>query len=175
MRHYETAFLITPKLEEEETEKLIEKMAEVVKKKKGKMVNIEKWGKRRLAYPIDKFDEAVYVFFHYEGEPDIPLELQRRFRQTETIIRYLTLKKEEQRLPRKKTKTGKKERPRAAGVKPKAEEEIAVKKKEEQPEKPPEIPPEAEKLKVDEPKAMEPEVKEPAAGEPEVEKTTEEK
>ena len=80
MRPYETAFLITPKLEEVEAEKLIEKMADVVKKKKGKMVNIERWGKIRLAYPIDKLDEAVYVFFHYEGNPDIPNELQRRFR-----------------------------------------------------------------------------------------------
>jgi small subunit ribosomal protein S6 len=131
MRQYETAFLITPKLEEEEAEKLIEKMAEVVKKKKGKMVNIEKWGKRRLAYPIDKLDEAVYVFFHYEGEPDIPHELQRRFRQTETIIRYLTLKKEAQSKPRKKTKAGKKERPKVAEAKKMPEEKIAKVKKEE--------------------------------------------
>lgn len=106
MRQYETAFLITPKLEEEEREKLIEKMAEVVKKKKGKMVNIEKWGKRKLAYPINKMEEAVYVFFHYQGTPDIPQELQRRFRQTEPILRYLTLKKETQILTRKKTKAG---------------------------------------------------------------------
>jgi small subunit ribosomal protein S6 len=112
MRQYETAFLITPKLEEEEREKLIEKMAEVVTKKKGKMVNIEKWGKRKLAYPIDKLDEAVYVFFHYQGNPDIPQELQRRFRQTESILRYLTLKKETQVQTRKKTKTSRKPRGR---------------------------------------------------------------
>ncbi len=112
MRQYETAFLITPKLEEEEAKKLIEKMAEVVKKKKGKMVNIENWGKRRLAYPIDKLDEAVYVFFHYTGDTDIPQELQRRFRQTETIIRYLTLRKEAQPQAKRKTKTVKREKPK---------------------------------------------------------------
>lgn len=141
MRQYETAFLITPKLEEEETEKLIEKMAEVVKKKKGKMVNIEKWGKRRLAYPIDKLDEAVYVFFHYEGDPDIPHELQRRFRQTETVLRYLTLKKDAQIQPRKKTKTSRKEKTKRAEerVMKAAETE---KKREEPPEKLPETPPE---------------------------------
>ena len=113
MRQYETAFLISPKLEEEETEKLIEKMAEVVKKKKGKMINIERWGKKRLAYPIDKLDEAVYVFFHYEGEPDIPQELQRRFRQTETVVRYLTLKKEEKIQLRKKAKPSRKTKPKS--------------------------------------------------------------
>jgi small subunit ribosomal protein S6 len=150
MRQYETAFLITPKLEEEETEKLIEKMAEVVKKKKGKMVNIEKWGKRRLAYPIDKLDEAVYVFFHYEGDPDIPQELQRKFRQMETVLRYLTLKKDAQIQLRKKKKTGR-------GEKTKRAEERAVetaeteKNRKKQPEKPPEalpavIEPEPEKL-----------------------------
>lgn len=150
MRQYETAFLITPKLEEEETEKLIEKMAEVVKKKKGIMVNIEKWGKRRLAYPIDKLDEAVYVFFHYEGDPDIPQELQRRFRQMETVLRYLTLKKDAQTQPRKKKKTGR-------GEKTKRAEERVVetaeteKNRKKQPEKPPEalpevIEPEPEKL-----------------------------
>lgn len=148
MRLYETAFLITPKLEEEEMEKLIEKMAEVVKKKKGKMVNIEKWGKRKLAYPIDKLDEAVYVFFHYEGDPEIPQELQRRFRQTETVLRYLTLKKDEQLQPRKKSKAGRKPKTKKAEEKAKmmeeqeAEPEEMPKIKEETPEEIPEVPPE---------------------------------
>jgi small subunit ribosomal protein S6 len=149
MRQYETAFLITPKLEEEETEKLIEKMAEVVKKKKGKMVNIEKWGKRKLAYTIDKLDEAVYVFFHYEGNPDIPQELQRRFRQTETVLRYLTLKKDERIQLRKKTKPGKRGKAKQAEDKAKKEEErltepeATEKSKKEPPEERPEVPPEA--------------------------------
>jgi len=149
MRQYETAFLITSKLEEEETEKLIETMAEVVKKKKGKMVNIERWGKRRLAYPIDKLDEAVYVFFHYEGDPDIPHELQRRFRQTEAVLRYLTLKKDEQTQLRKKSKTGRKGKTKTAEEREKIVEERAMQAKEmeenreEFPEKTPEAPHEA--------------------------------
>jgi small subunit ribosomal protein S6 len=102
MRHYETAFLITPKLEDEEMEKLIQKMADVVAKKKGKMIKIDKWGKKRLAYPVEKNNEAFYVFFHYEGEPDIPPELERRFRQTEPVLRYLTLRKEIQPVTKKR-------------------------------------------------------------------------
>lgn len=108
MRHYETAFLITPKLEEEEMDKLIQKMADIVAKKKGKMIKIDKWGKKKLAYPIEKFSEAFYVFFHYEGEPDIPPELERTFRQTEPILRYLTLRKEIQLVAKKKRKVKKK-------------------------------------------------------------------
>jgi len=147
MRQYETAFLITPKLEEEEREKLIDDMAEVVKKKKGKMVNIEKWGKRKLAYPIDKLDEAVYVFFHYQGNPDIPHELQRRFRQTEAILRYLTLKKEAQIQTRKKAKPGRKSRARSEEKakftkEPEMDVEGEKENEEESPDKTPEVAPE---------------------------------
>ncbi len=108
MRHYETAFLITPKLEEEETEKLIQKMADIVAEKKGKMVKIDKWGKKKLAYPVEKQNEAFYVFLHYEGEPDIPSELERTFRQTEPVLRYLTLRKETQPVSKKKRKVKRK-------------------------------------------------------------------
>jgi small subunit ribosomal protein S6 len=94
MRQYETAFLIAPNLPEEDNEKLISQMAEVVSKQKGKMINVDEWGKRKLAYPIQKFEEAFYVFFLYEGDPSIPLELERRFKQTEPIIRYMTIKSE---------------------------------------------------------------------------------
>jgi len=95
MRLYETSFLIAPTLPEEEAEQLIEKMAGIITEKKGKMINVDKWGKRRLAYPIKKFEDAVYVFFLYKGDVDIPKELERNFKQTETVIRYLTIKMEE--------------------------------------------------------------------------------
>jgi small subunit ribosomal protein S6 len=71
------------------------------------MVRIEKWGKRRTAYDIKKFGDAYYVFFHYEGGPDIPLELNRRFRQMETILRHLTLVKETRQNVRRKKKAPK--------------------------------------------------------------------
>jgi small subunit ribosomal protein S6 len=93
MKQYETGFLISPNLTEEETDSLILQMAEVVSRKKGKMLKEDRWGKRRLAYPIDRFEEAFYVFFHYEGEHDVSSELERRFKQTDTVLRYLTVKK----------------------------------------------------------------------------------
>jgi small subunit ribosomal protein S6 len=104
MRLYETAFLIVPNLPEDETEQLIQQMADVVAEKKGRMVDVDKWGKRRLAYRIDKYDAAFYVFFHYEGEPDIPAELERRFKQTEAVIRYLTIKQEDEPKVRRRKK-----------------------------------------------------------------------
>jgi small subunit ribosomal protein S6 len=104
MRLYETAFLIAPNLPEEEIEKLIKQMADLVTKKKGKMVNLDNWGKKKMAYPILKFEEAFYVFFLYEGEAEIPTELERRFKQNEAIIRYLTVRKEAADAVRKKGK-----------------------------------------------------------------------
>jgi small subunit ribosomal protein S6 len=95
MRLYETAFLIAPDLSDEDIEALIGQMAEVVEEKKGEMVNVDKWGKRRLAYNIKRFDAAYYVFFLYKGEAGVPPELERRFKQNDSIIRYMTVLVEE--------------------------------------------------------------------------------
>ncbi len=125
MRLYETGFLISPSLTEEEAEAIVLQMAEVVSQKNGRMVKQEKWGKRKMAYPIQKAVDAYYVFFHYEGDPDIPLELGRRFRQMDTILRYLTLNKETQVNVRKKKKLEK--RGRAAAGEGETAESLSAK------------------------------------------------
>ncbi len=104
MRQYETVFLISPNLEEEETTKIITQISGIISKGKGKLIQEDRWGKKRLAYPIKKFEEAFYVFFHYEGDSNIPLELEKRFKQTEAILRFLTVKKETRENVRKKRK-----------------------------------------------------------------------
>lgn len=102
MRLYETGFLISPTLPEEEAENIIQQMSDVVSQKMGNMIKLEKWGKRRLAFPLKNFEEAYYVFFHYEGEPGIPAELGRRFKQMDTILRHMTLIKDRRENVRKK-------------------------------------------------------------------------
>ena len=104
MRQYETGFLISPNLEEEETAKIITQIAAIISRKEGKLIKEDRWGKRKLAYPIKKFEEAFYVFFHYEGDPEIPFELERRFKQTEAVLRFLTVQKETKENVRKKRK-----------------------------------------------------------------------
>jgi len=104
MLYYETGFLLAPNLSEEDTEKLITQMVEVVSQKDGRLIRQERWGKRRLAYSIDRFNEAFFVFFHYEGKADIPAELERRFKQSDAVLRYLTLKKDTQATVRRKKK-----------------------------------------------------------------------
>jgi small subunit ribosomal protein S6 len=126
MQLYETGFLIAPAMTDEEAEGLVQSLAEVVPLKNGKMIRIEKWGKRRMSYPIGKAHEAYYVFFHYESGPEVPAELVRRFRQMDTIIRHLTLAKETQMNVRKKKKVKKsvavEPETTAPAVEPKSEE-----------------------------------------------------
>jgi small subunit ribosomal protein S6 len=105
MSQYETGFIVSAHLAEDETTSLIQQMAEVVAQKKGRLIKQDVWGKRRLAYTIKRQNEGVYVFFIYEGGGDIPQELERRFKQIDTIIRFLTVKKDGRDLVRRKKKT----------------------------------------------------------------------
>lgn len=120
MNQYETGFIIAPNLSEEETKALIAQMAEVVPAKKGRMIKQDLWGKRRLAYPIKRFTEGFYVFFTYEGTPAVPAELERKFKQTDAILRFMTIKKD----PRGMVKGKKKET--AAEPAPAAEPEVTA-------------------------------------------------
>jgi small subunit ribosomal protein S6 len=104
LRQYETGFVLSPALSEEETTQFVQQMAEIVAQKKGQMVKQDVWGKRRLAYPIKKFQEGVYVFFTYDGPGDIAGELERRFKQTDAVIRFMTVVKDPRDLVRRKKK-----------------------------------------------------------------------
>ncbi len=114
MRQYETGFVLSPTLSEEETTQYIQQMAAIIAQKQGRMVKQDVWGKRRLAYPIKKFTDGVYVFFTYEGPGDISTEMERRFKQTDTVIRFLTVKKDLRDQARKKRKKQPEEAARGA-------------------------------------------------------------
>jgi small subunit ribosomal protein S6 len=79
-------------------------MADVISQREGKLIKQERWGKHRMAYSIKHWTEAFYVFFHYESRPDVPIELERRFKQTDAVLRYLTLQKEARESTRRKRK-----------------------------------------------------------------------
>ena len=104
MRQYETGFVLSPALSEEETSQFVQQMAEIVAQKKGRMVKQDVWGKRRLAFPIKRFQEGVYVFFTYDGPGDVATELERRFKQTDSVIRFMTVVKDPRDLVRRKKK-----------------------------------------------------------------------
>jgi small subunit ribosomal protein S6 len=104
LRQYETGYILSPALSEEETTQFIQQMADIVAQKKGRMVRQDVWGKRRLAYPIKRHQEGVFVFFTYEGPGDVSTELERRFKQTDAVIRFMTVLKDPRDLVRRKKK-----------------------------------------------------------------------
>ncbi len=114
MRQYETGFILSPTLSEEETSQVVQQMAEIVSQKKGRMVKQDVWGKRRLSFPVKRFQDGVYVFFTYEGPGDVSVELERRFKQTEAVIRFMTVLKDPRDLTRRKKKRRAEEAARAA-------------------------------------------------------------
>jgi small subunit ribosomal protein S6 len=114
MNQYETGFILAPTLSEDETTQFIQQMAAIIPQKKGRMVKQDVWGKRKLAYVIKKFSDGLYVFFTYEGPGDVSAELERRFKQSDSVIRFLTVKKDLRIQARKKRKRSAEEAARAA-------------------------------------------------------------
>lgn len=121
MRQYETGFVLSPTLSEEETTQFVQQMAEIVAQKQGRMVKQDVWGKRRLAFPVKRFQEGVYVFFTFDGPGDVAAELERRFKQTDAVIRFMTVVKDPRDLVRRKNKKRRAEEAAQAAAEPREE------------------------------------------------------
>ena len=91
---YEALYIINPTLGEEETAALVEKFKAMVEAE-GTVANIDLWGKRRLAYPINDLSEGYYVLMTFESKPEFPAELERVMKITEGVLRCLTTSVEE--------------------------------------------------------------------------------
>lgn len=89
---YETLFAVSGNLVEDECKAVVEKFVNLVKDN-ATDVEVNEWGKRRLAYPIDYITEGYYVLLTYKSEPSFPIELERVFGITEGVIRYMTTTK----------------------------------------------------------------------------------
>ena len=89
---YETLFVVSGNLAEEEIKADVEKFVALINEN-GSDVDVNEWGKRRLAYPINYVTEGYYVLVSYKSEPSFPLELERVLGITEGILRYMTTTK----------------------------------------------------------------------------------
>jgi small subunit ribosomal protein S6 len=96
MRNYEIMFIVNPNATEEEIDKINSQVEGIVTSGGGKVQKIEKMGKRRLAYDIDKFREGHYVLFAIEANGDIVKECERRLRVMDAVIRYITVRCDEE-------------------------------------------------------------------------------
>ena len=92
MNSYETVFILTPVLSEEQMKEAVEKFNALLVENGCEIVNEELWGLRKLAYPIQKKSTGFYVLFEYKGEPTIVKKLDIAFRRDERVIRFLTFR-----------------------------------------------------------------------------------
>ena len=94
MRKYEAVFILHPSLDEEADKANDEKFKGVIENGGGVLENVDSWGKRKLAYEINKVNEGYYTLFNFSGDSELPKELDRVFRITDTVIRHLIIKLE---------------------------------------------------------------------------------
>ena len=93
MAKYETMMVTTANLDEEASNALINKFKNLIAAN-GTIDSVEDWGKRRLAYPINKENEGVYTLINFTSEADFPAELDRIYKITEGVMRSMIIKKE---------------------------------------------------------------------------------
>ena len=90
-RIYETVFIVNATLEDAQIDAIVEKMKDFLVKNGADIKAVEKWGRRRLAYPIKKKNNGFYALFEFKAPGDIVAKLERQYQLEEQIIRYLTV------------------------------------------------------------------------------------
>ena len=92
MYDYEVALIIRPEVEDEGQEAIIERLSQILVADGGQVANVEKWGRRRLAYPINKVDEGFYYFIQGQFSASVLPELERNVKLSESILRHMVLR-----------------------------------------------------------------------------------
>ncbi len=93
MNKYESVVIINPTVEEEGIKALISKFTDLINTD-GKVEKVDELGKRKLAYEVKKFAEGYYAVFYFEANPDLITELERNYRITDEIIKFMTIKQD---------------------------------------------------------------------------------
>ncbi len=91
---YETVFITTPVLSEEQMKETVNKFKKIITDNKGSVIHEENWGLKKLAYPIQKKSTGFYYLFEFETEGSIIDQLEVEYRRDERIIRFLTIRME---------------------------------------------------------------------------------
>lgn len=94
MNKYELVLIVNAKIEDEAREAVVEKAKSYIARYNGNVNEVEEWGKKRLAYEIQKMREGFYYFIQFESEADCPAEVEKHIRIMDNVLRYLIVKKE---------------------------------------------------------------------------------
>ncbi len=115
MRVYEELFIVKPDAPEEEVDAYIGQLKELITNGKGTVDKADKWGTRKLAYRVQKYNEGVYVLIQFSSSPELVKEIERRMRVTDMVIKFITVRIDEK---TKKIEKRKKQRDKRAARKP---------------------------------------------------------
>jgi small subunit ribosomal protein S6 len=99
MREYESIFVLNPDVSDAQVDAEVDKIREFVTSKKGEVTEVQKWGRRKLAYEIGKNREGNYTLIRFQSDSMVPQELERRYRLNENMIRFLTVLYEKPSIP----------------------------------------------------------------------------
>ena len=95
MNHYETIYIVNPTLDDDSLKEAIDKFSNLIKKLKGSIVKVNEWGKRKLAYEVKRFDKGHYVVLDFCALPKMVTELERNLKLDDRILKYITVKIDE--------------------------------------------------------------------------------
>lgn len=93
MNKYEVLYILDTKVDGAAKDALIEKFSNLVTENGGEVESVDKWGDKKLAYPIDYKNEGYYVLMNFSSNPEFPRELERQMRIADEVMRYLVIKK----------------------------------------------------------------------------------
>ena len=95
MNKYELAVVVSAKIEDDERTAVVNKCKELIERFGGTITEVDDWGKKRLAYEIQKMKEAFYYFIRFDAESTAPAEIESRVRIMDNVIRYLVVRQDE--------------------------------------------------------------------------------
>ena len=94
MNKYELAVVVSAKIEDDARTEVVEKVKALVERFGGQIAEVDEWGKRRLAYEIQKMKEGYYYFVRFEADSTVPAEIESRLRIMDNVLRFLCVRQE---------------------------------------------------------------------------------
>jgi small subunit ribosomal protein S6 len=127
MRLYETIFIASPTLTDEQSDELVKHFEGVIAEQGGELLKTDKWGRKKLAYEVQRYSEGYYTLFQMNAGPKLVAELERRFRNNDAVIKFLSVRLDAQQkaADRAKARYDREAKRKAqAGIKERSAEEV---------------------------------------------------
>jgi small subunit ribosomal protein S6 len=99
MRRYEMVLVAAPTVAEEDHDQQVTNFEQLIAERGGNVLKVDRWGRRKLAFPINKFQEGNYTLLLYDAEPEVEKEFVRRVKLSDTLLRYLSVRADHEKVP----------------------------------------------------------------------------